>query len=132
MPRKREPKVSRIYIRNRAIALSMYKRHKEFQFTTVDLMRMHWDRQGARALNWAACRIKALRRDGLIETLPKTAAEHAPRGDTRARWYRFTEEALRQWNLYDQKAHEHVSSITDTWKKSNTGEATNESSSPPE
>lgn len=86
--------MNRIYIRTRALAESLYRRSKERRFTTEDVMRLHWDRQGASAKAWARERVKRLRAAGMIEAF---VDEDEP--DKRRVFYTFTEEALKQWGL---------------------------------
>ena len=96
--------LNRMYITKRMIAESLYKRSKERKFTTEDLMRMHWDRQGYRALAWARERIKRMRRVNIIVTVEPTKdprANDLPDGDKRRRYYTFTEEKLKEWNLHE-------------------------------
>lgn len=94
--------LNRIYITERMMAESLYKRSKERGFTTEDLMRMHWDRQGKRALAWARERIKRMKKAKVIETIEATKDpkdNDVPEGDKRRRYYRFAEEKLIEWNL---------------------------------
>lgn len=80
----------------------MYKRRKELCFTTEDLMRMHWNRQGQVALAWAREIIKRMLKAGVIEAYkPDPPTNPAEKFDRRRRLYRFTEEKLKQWNLWD-------------------------------
>jgi len=91
-------RLNRIYITNKALTESLYKRSKELCFTTEDVMRLHWERQGARALSWARDRIKRLRKLGVIDTLvpdPRVPYD----GDHRRVRYRLKEEALKEWGL---------------------------------
>lgn len=90
--------MNRIYVKSEEVAKSMYRRKKERCFTTEDVMRLHWNRQGHDALEWARLRIKRLREDGLVENLTKEEAL-AHTGDKRRVLYRFTEAALQQWGL---------------------------------
>lgn len=96
--------LNRIYIRQADIAMSMYKRSKEYGFTTEDVMRLHWDRSGNRALEWARVIIKRMRNDGIVVVLDDSTLS-----DKRRRLYRFTKEALETWGIYDaaaESAHE--------------------------
>lgn len=86
-------RLNRIYIRTRDIAESMYKRSKERGFTTEDVMRLHWNRQGHDAIEWARLRVKRLRAQGVIEHVDAELA------DKRRVLYRFTEAVLQQWGL---------------------------------
>lgn len=90
-------KLNRIYIRHEDIGISMYKRRKERGFFTVDLMRMHWDRQGTRAMGWAIRTITFMRTKGILESFIPPV--HLTNGDKRLRMYRFTEAQLKEWNL---------------------------------
>lgn len=87
--------LNRIYVTQEEIARSMYRRRKEDAFTTEDVMRLHWDRQGARAIDWARTIIKRMRAAGIVEAYKPTKAL----ADGRRVLYRFTPEALAGWGL---------------------------------
>ena len=91
-------RLNRIYVKNRDIAESMYRRQKERRFTTEDVMRLHWDRQGKGAKAWARERIKRMRVAGYIESFVPEGMP--PDGDGRRVLYRFTEGILKEWNLH--------------------------------
>jgi len=88
--------LNRIYVTREEIARSMYRRRLERGFTTDDLMRLHWDRQGKRAKAWAREMIKRMRADGVIVA---TAPEEGVEGDKRKKLYAFTDEQLAAWGL---------------------------------
>lgn len=92
MPAKPQ-RLNRIYIRRRDIAMSLYRRNKELCFRSEDVMRLHWDRQGPRAREWARTMIKRMRNDGVVVSL------HADPTNKRVMLYRFTDQALRGWHL---------------------------------
>ncbi len=94
--------LNRIYITERMLAESLYKRSKERSFTTEDVMRVHWERQGSRALAWARERIKRMKKAEVILTIePKDPRlNDVPQGDGRRRFYTFTEAKLVEWNLH--------------------------------
>jgi hypothetical protein len=94
-------RLNRIYIRHEDIARSLYKRRKELQFTTEDVMRLHWDRQGKRAKDWARKTIKRMRAEGTVEAMKPDSNMQAPNGDGRCCWYRITETAFKTWNLLE-------------------------------
>lgn len=100
---RRGPQLNRIYIRHEDIALSLYKRGKELSFGTEDVMRLHWDRQGARAKKWAWHTIKLMREKGRVEALD-VDPRNPPQGDGRQSLYRITDEFLKACNLYDPNA----------------------------
>lgn len=85
----------RIYIRRKHIAESLYRRSKEYLFTSDDVMRLHWDRQGPRAKRWAMRVINDMRRDGQVVRLD--AKYLSPNKKTA--FYRMTNEALREWEI---------------------------------
>jgi hypothetical protein len=90
--------LNRIYITQEEIARSMYRRRKEDGFTTDDLMRLHWERQGKRAKAWAREIIKRMRKQGRIVTV---ASEEGVEGDRRKVLYAFTHDVLKQWGLVE-------------------------------
>ena len=90
--------LNRVYIKQEEIARSMYRRRKEDGFTTDDLMRLHWDRQGARAKAWAREIIKRMRKQGRIVTV---TTEDGVEGDRRKVLYAFTPETLKRWGLHE-------------------------------
>lgn len=92
-------RLNRIYVRQEDIASSLYKRRKERSFTTEDVMRLHWDRQGAKAIAWAREIIKRMLKAGVIESFKPDDKMHAVEGDNRRVLYRFTEERLKELGL---------------------------------
>ena len=89
-------RLNRIYVTQEEIARSMYRRQKERAFTTDDLMRLHWDRQGARAKAWSREIIKRMRKIGRVVTM---VPEEGVEGDKRRVLYAFTNDTLKQWGL---------------------------------
>lgn len=87
-------RLNRIYIRDYELAVSLYRRRKERCFTTEDVMRLHWNRQGAAALAWARLRIVRMREKGIVESFVPDDET-----DKRRRAYTFTDEQLEEWNL---------------------------------
>ena len=96
--------LNRIYIRHQDLARSLFRRRKELGFTSTDVMRCHWNRQGPRARAWAQEKIVRMRKDGIIETCRPLEGVAPPEGDRRMRWYRFTAAFLREYNLNDVAA----------------------------
>lgn len=89
-------RLNRIYVTDASLITSLYKRTKERGFTTEDVMRLHWDRQGKRALEWARLRIKRMRAAGYIEVI-----EEAYEGDKRRKLYGVTVSYLQDLGLHD-------------------------------
>lgn len=102
MPAKGSSKeLNRIWIRTEQLARSLYRRRKERCFMTEDVMRLHWERQGARARRWAVQTIYVLRKNGIVRNL--TREEYPPHfpGEYRRNrvWYSFCEHKLKEWGL---------------------------------
>lgn len=91
-------KLNRIYIRLEDVGISMYKRQKERGFFVEDLMRMHWDRQGTRAIFWARRRIEHMKKIGILVSIPPPDAL-INRKMRHRRMYCFTDAILKEWNL---------------------------------
>lgn len=93
-------RLNRIYIKDDDLITSLYRRGKEQGFTTEDVMRLHWDRQGEAALEWARLRIKRMRANGAVEAFDPP--EDSPlAGDQRRKLYRVTEAKLRELGWHD-------------------------------
>lgn len=91
---------NRIYIRRKHIAESLYRRSKEYLFTSDDVMRLHFSRHGKRAKRWAMRVINDMRRDGEVVRLD---AKYLNPNKTVA-YYRLTNDALRKWDIpFDPK-----------------------------